>query len=122
MAEFLVEQGMQFEHAEWPDYYSDEPGGMAEGRSLIAPFFDLRRLGEWQDKIGYSPFVPQVPVQFGEGCRLGNVKTSFTTKLLAARIGLRLAKAKVLGQKRSEERRVGKECVSQGRFRWSPYH
>src|SRR3546814_11095956 len=24
--------------------------------------------------------------------------------------------------KRSEERRVGKECVSQCRFRWSPYH
>src|SRR3546814_10565296 len=23
---------------------------------------------------------------------------------------------------RSEERRVGKECVSQGRYRWSPYH
>src|SRR3546814_12052127 len=23
---------------------------------------------------------------------------------------------------RSEERRVGKECVSTGRFRWSPYH
>src|SRR3546814_6580442 len=25
-------------------------------------------------------------------------------------------------QYRSEERRVGKECVSQGRSRWSPYH
>src|SRR3546814_13144868 len=24
--------------------------------------------------------------------------------------------------KRSEERRVGKECVSTGRSRWSPYH
>src|SRR3546814_11870457 len=24
--------------------------------------------------------------------------------------------------KRSEERRVGKECVSKGRSRWSPYH
>src|SRR3546814_15295247 len=24
--------------------------------------------------------------------------------------------------KRSEERRVGKECVSTCRFRWSPYH
>src|SRR3546814_13721466 len=24
--------------------------------------------------------------------------------------------------RRSEERRVGKECVSTGRFRWSPYH
>src|SRR3546814_17319155 len=23
---------------------------------------------------------------------------------------------------RSEERRVGNECVSMGRFRWSPYH
>src|SRR3546814_18936061 len=23
---------------------------------------------------------------------------------------------------RSEERRVGKECVRQGRFRWTPYH
>src|SRR3546814_12873740 len=27
-----------------------------------------------------------------------------------------------LGQKRSEERRVGKECVSTCRSRWSPYH
>src|SRR3546814_2420713 len=26
------------------------------------------------------------------------------------------------GSARSEERRVGKECVSTGRSRWSPYH
>src|SRR3546814_14830764 len=26
------------------------------------------------------------------------------------------------GLQRSEERRVGKECVSTFRFRWSPYH
>src|SRR3546814_14573936 len=25
-------------------------------------------------------------------------------------------------EKRSEERRGGKECVSSGRYRWSPYH
>src|SRR3546814_16655023 len=25
-------------------------------------------------------------------------------------------------RQRSKERRVGKECVSQGRSRWSPYH
>src|SRR3546814_15514932 len=25
-------------------------------------------------------------------------------------------------KERSEERRVGKECVSKGRSRWSPYH
>src|SRR3546814_13633448 len=28
----------------------------------------------------------------------------------------------VAGQHRSEERRVGKECVSTCRSRWSPYH
>src|SRR3546814_15489311 len=27
-----------------------------------------------------------------------------------------------LGEERSEERRVGKECVSTCRSRWSPYH
>src|SRR3546814_13530277 len=27
-----------------------------------------------------------------------------------------------IGVARSEERRVGKECVSKGRSRWSPYH
>src|SRR3546814_19497906 len=27
-----------------------------------------------------------------------------------------------IGQPRSEERRVGNECVSTGRSRWSPYH
>src|SRR3546814_12987323 len=29
---------------------------------------------------------------------------------------------RVLGSSRSEERRVGKECVSTCRSRWSPYH
>src|SRR3546814_20631271 len=30
--------------------------------------------------------------------------------------------AKLTARGRSEERRVGKECVSTGRSRWSPYH
>src|SRR3546814_12559856 len=30
--------------------------------------------------------------------------------------------AEILDDKRSEERRVGKECVSTCRSRWSPYH
>src|SRR3546814_1407766 len=32
------------------------------------------------------------------------------------------AEKKPAGKKRSEERRVGKECVSTCRSRWSPYH
>src|SRR3546814_13120408 len=34
--------------------------------------------------------------------------------------GFILTEAEAL--QRSEERRVGKECVSTGRYRWSPYH
>src|SRR3546814_11977071 len=30
--------------------------------------------------------------------------------------------AEKIGMKRSEERRVGKECVSKCRYRWSPQH
>src|SRR3546814_9797552 len=33
-----------------------------------------------------------------------------------------LSRIPVIGGLRSEERRVGKECVSTCRFRWSPYH
>src|SRR3546814_17216996 len=32
------------------------------------------------------------------------------------------AEALILNPDRSEERRVGKECVSTGRSRWSPFH
>src|SRR3546814_16629014 len=35
---------------------------------------------------------------------------------------LDLADAYEKGEGRSEERRGGKECVSKGRSRWSPYH
>src|SRR3546814_2440829 len=34
----------------------------------------------------------------------------------------RMAAPKTTGKARSEERRVGKECVSTCRSRWSPYH
>src|SRR3546814_7281585 len=32
------------------------------------------------------------------------------------------ALSNAIAKLRSEERRVGKECVSTGRYRWSPYH
>src|SRR3546814_1831265 len=33
-----------------------------------------------------------------------------------------ISSATAAGERRSEERRVGKECVSTCRSRWSPYH
>src|SRR3546814_15766601 len=34
----------------------------------------------------------------------------------------RIYQVRAQADQRSEERRVGKECVSPGRFRWSTYH
>src|SRR3546814_9180815 len=36
--------------------------------------------------------------------------------------GLYFGVSRIPSEKRSEERRVGKECVSTCRSRWSPYH
>src|SRR3546814_3884905 len=44
------------------------------------------------------------------------------TNLLALNATIEAARAGEAGKGRSEERRVGKECVSTCRSRWSPYH
>ena len=43
---------------------------------------------------------------------------SFLSKMYARRVGVSRIKQQTYKEKRSEERRVGKEC----RSRWSPYH
>src|SRR3546814_872189 len=42
--------------------------------------------------------------------------------LVYSLIGFETQEIQVKGKERSEERRVGKECVSTCRSRWSPYH
>src|SRR3546814_13921851 len=41
---------------------------------------------------------------------------------IASQQGMDRVSADYMGMLRSEERRVGKECVSTCRSRWSPYH
>src|SRR3546814_10990654 len=54
----------------------------------------------------------------------GALQAAQATNQLLALQSKQLAQGKQLQavQGRSEERRVGKECVSTGRSRWSPYH
>src|SRR3546814_9108054 len=49
------------------------------------------------------------------------VMTSYGRRLIRDLAGT-TASVLTVGGKRSEERRVGKECVSTCRSRWSPYH
>ena len=50
----------------------------------------------------------------------GGLDTSFTVMYLAKEKGYEVYAA--CANTRSEERRVGKECASMCRSRWSPYH
>src|SRR3546814_1974880 len=49
-------------------------------------------------------------------------KVPLTITWSAPRDGIVLERTAIDGMRRSEERRVGKECVSTCRSRWAPYH
>src|SRR3546814_2002723 len=96
------------------------------------------RISDWSSDVCSSDLIRR--------CRTGTTSTTFTTATDTRRMECtmtntekqhdspiamggarptrqRLAVARVLeGHDRSEERRVGKECVSTCRSRWSPYH
>src|SRR3546814_16692174 len=48
--------------------------------------------------------------------------TIIMVKIHIAAIQEEILSRDITGVSRSDERRVGKECVSTGRSRWSPYH
>src|SRR3546814_17230421 len=78
-------------------------------------------LGEFRLTVGAQVFVPET---FGD--LVIAVETRDHQHLLEQLRRLRQSK-KLAGvhsrrHQRSEERRVGKECVSTCRSRWSPYH
>src|SRR3546814_2302134 len=75
---------------------------LAAGEELPGPGHALADAGEFrQHGIGLGPAVRQI----------GAALLGDAVELLGA-----------LGDDRSEERRVGKECVSKCRSRWSPDH
>ena len=61
---------MQFIHAHWPDYYDTRPGGLAQGRSIEAPLFDVGKLGAWAPKLARHPMTGSLPLVSGESVRI----------------------------------------------------
>src|SRR3546814_15933097 len=77
------------------------------------------RISDWSSDVCSSDLLAfdlAVPEMAAKTLRLLG---GFTIPLMLIALGVSLAKLEI---RRSEERRVGKECVSTCRSRWSPYH
>src|SRR3546814_3827837 len=88
-----------------------------------------RRISDWSSDVCSSDLVPRWPggTAGGEACGLARpAPPQRGRRRTAASAGGSLAGAPPPVSRgprcRSEERRVGKECVSTCRSRWSPYH
>src|SRR3546814_10979302 len=82
------------------------------GMSIKDASFQLGRLGLFQ----FVPLAVLTPVAGWAADRFERRRVAIFSNLIDLLI------AATLGWFRSEERRVGKECVSTCRSRWSPYH
>src|SRR3546814_12453732 len=100
------------------------------------------RISDWSSDVCSSDLqMPALRIFFGGKCMQSDPRPIFPTdhnapaewEVLNALIGeiydsvlhpesWNETLARITGTLRSEERRVGKECVSTCRSRWSPYH
>lgn len=90
MVRYLSDKGMTFVDAEWPDYHDELPGGRASGRSLAAPLFNVKELGEWGSKLAQYPATTDTPICSPETVHLFVVKKTWKGKLTALRIAWRM--------------------------------
>ncbi len=99
LIEFLQRHGMKFMHAHWPDYYSDAPGGLAEGRSLVCPLFDINELGEWASRLAAFSEWPALPIGSHEFAALSLFKHTWRGRGMAVRVAARLLSQKLTGKR-----------------------
>src|SRR3546814_5867904 len=78
-----------------------------------------KRISDWSSDVCSSDLFRPFNRAFDRGslAYVGGVQRVIRRGAVAG-----LTYAGLLGLTRSEERRVGKECVSTCRSRWSPYH
>ena len=97
MVDFLVECGIKLQRASyWPDYYDERPGGLAEGRNVVAQLFDVNELGEWKAKLRLNWL--RIPATHDEAQAIRNFKNSWQGRIAIFRVGLRAALARLTGK------------------------
>src|SRR3546814_3101553 len=77
----------------------------------------IRQVDDGVDILGVEPLARHIRADIGLVLVVGGENLHLTFAGLGVILGGHLRR-----QYRSEERRVGKECVSTCRSRWSPYH
>ena len=97
---FLVDVGLKVRRPreDWPDYYDDLPGGLPEGRSLMAEPLNLKDLGEWKDHLSLYPPAYGMPIGADEFPTLFLLKRTFAGKMKALRFAALMARDKLLGR------------------------
>jgi 3-oxosteroid 1-dehydrogenase len=95
--DFLEGQGMRFVRAEgWSDYHDELPGGMARGRGLVAPLFDLNELGAWRQRLSVYEAWP-FPMNSAEFNDLMLAKRTWPGRRMALTLALRMLRQKITG-------------------------
>ena len=100
MIAFLRRFGLKLRrpYHDYPDYYDDLPGGLAEGRSLLAEPFNVRELGEWKARLStYAP-MEHIPLGPDEFPTLFLMKRNFKGKLKAGKFALLMLRDKLMGR------------------------
>jgi 3-oxosteroid 1-dehydrogenase len=98
MVRFLDQQGMKFLHAHWPDYYDSRPGGIAAGRSLCAPLFDVNELGAWKDKLAGFHLTTALPLESRDAVHMFTAKSTWRGKLTVAKLIWNVIRKKLAGK------------------------
>ena len=98
MVEFLLKQGVALVRGSkfWPDYYDNLPGGCETSRTVIAPPFDKKELGEWAPKLRKGFF--ELPVKLDDGLKFASMKHSWAIKRLFAKTALAIVWGKLTGK------------------------
>jgi 3-oxosteroid 1-dehydrogenase len=91
MVRYLERKGMKFLHAHWPDYYDTAPGGIAQGRSLCAPLFDINQLGPWADRLASHRVTAMLPISAEESGPFLRAHRSWRGRWLIAKVIARQA-------------------------------
>jgi len=98
MVEWLTSLGFRWSYTPgYADYYPEKSGGSAQGRCLEPDFFDLKKLGPWQDKLN---IMMAIPLHTLDAAQLSLSFRVFSAFLHTAKvIGIRTIGSALIGKK-----------------------